>query len=107
MSEQHTCVERVSNNPNWTTFRECGNKAKVEREGKWYCGRHDPVKRKEKAYAKYAKFLEEADARSKQRMIERAAPEMFELLIEARDKGVSKSWFERRDAVIKKVRGGE
>ena len=34
-----------------------------------------------------------------------AATEMYKLLIEARDKGVSKSWLERRDAVIKKARG--
>ncbi len=33
------------------------------------------------------------------------ADEMFDLLLEARDKGVSKSWFERRDAVIKKAMG--
>ena len=24
-------------------YRDCGCTAKVEREGEWFCGRHDPV----------------------------------------------------------------
>jgi hypothetical protein len=27
---------------NWHHY-PCSNKAKVKREGKWYCGKHDPV----------------------------------------------------------------
>lgn len=32
----------------WQGFRflRCGNTVKVERDGKWYCGVHDPVAKK-------------------------------------------------------------
>ena len=44
MSEKHTCEGRV-----WHSFslrsHACGKTAKMEHEGKWYCGIHDPVKR--------------------------------------------------------------
>ncbi len=41
LMEKHRCCENVYDN-----FREgfhaCGNSAKYERAGKWYCGIHDP-----------------------------------------------------------------
>jgi len=48
---------------------KCGQKASVEREGKWYCKRHDPValnaKRDEKEKAWNARFNKDmAEARS-------------------------------------------
>lgn len=41
----------------------CGKVAKVEREGKWYCGVHDPVARKAKADANYQEFNAKSDRR--------------------------------------------
>jgi len=41
----------------------CQSKAKVEREGKWYCGTHDPVKIKARKDAQCAKWKAESDAR--------------------------------------------
>jgi hypothetical protein len=35
---------------------KCSKEATIERDGKWYCGRHDPVKvqaRRDKSHAKY------------------------------------------------------
>lgn len=47
------CSEKVFRD--WHNY-PCGSNATVERDGKWYCGRHDPVAvkaRQEKAHAKY------------------------------------------------------
>ncbi len=38
--EKRTCCESVGN---YYNTHPCGNLAKVERNGKWYCGTHDPV----------------------------------------------------------------
>ncbi len=40
----HYCVEIVRGGGGFDYF-QCGNKAKVERDGKHYCGTHDPVRR--------------------------------------------------------------
>lgn len=45
MSE--TCSEKIWNGWGRNHYR-CENKAKVERDGKPYCGVHDPEKRKKK-----------------------------------------------------------
>jgi uncharacterized Zn finger protein (UPF0148 family) len=68
----------------------CGNKAKFERDGKHYCGIHDPVTIKEKDDAKNAKWLAERDAidasrnaaRDAQKELERRAA-CFDNLLEA------------------------
>jgi len=44
-------------------YRPCGAKAKVERDGKPYCGRHDPVRIKAKADAKHMQRLAEQGAK--------------------------------------------
>lgn len=85
--------------------RGCSRKAKFEREGKWYCGTHDPVTKKEKQGAKWNAFKAKIIEDQKRRAIEVCAAEMLELLIDARDNGVNGAWIERRDAVIKKAIG--
>ena len=40
-------------------FVKCGKPAKIEFKGKYYCGRHDPIKREEKRMAKQAKWDKE------------------------------------------------
>lgn len=42
----HKCQERVGLGSWYPTV--CGAKGKVERDGRWYCGRHDPVAIKER-----------------------------------------------------------
>ena len=44
-------------------FTRCAYKGKVERDGKWYCGTHDPVRRKAKSDANMAKWHAERDAK--------------------------------------------
>lgn len=51
--EKTKCQARV-----WSGFQmyDCSKKSKVERDGKWYCGTHDPVRVKEKKDARSAKW---------------------------------------------------
>lgn len=42
----------------------CGNKAKMESEGKYYCGVHDPVRIKARDDKKYKEYTEKWDARN-------------------------------------------
>ena len=47
------CAEMVTTYMgSWPTSHDCGAPPKVERDGKWYCNRHDPEKRKAKDAAK-------------------------------------------------------
>lgn len=62
-TEAKTCCRST-----WTGrwINHCHNKAKVERDGKWYCGIHDPeaVKQKrDKRNAAYEAELKETQAR--------------------------------------------
>lgn len=53
----HTCCESVREPGTWPRFHSCGRTAKVEVDGKWYCGIHDPVKRKAKRKAYFRKAM--------------------------------------------------
>jgi uncharacterized Zn finger protein (UPF0148 family) len=59
--KQKCCGER------WSHFRwvNCGHSGKIERDGKFYCGVHDPVRRKEKEDARSAKFETERAERKR------------------------------------------
>lgn len=51
MSEKKTCCARV--NVSWPYKGDpCGKSAKVERDGKWYCGTHGPVRVEERRKAR-------------------------------------------------------
>lgn len=41
----------------------CNNRAKVERDGYWYCGVHDPVRLEEKRKAQEEKWRRESEQR--------------------------------------------
>ena len=41
----------------------CSHSGKIERDGKWYCGIHDPVKRAEKQAERTAKWNAEWEAK--------------------------------------------
>ena len=64
MEKQRCC------NTKWTYGgyrRACTKTAKVERDGKWYCGVHDPVARAEKAEARLEQWRTKAQADIKAR----------------------------------------
>lgn len=102
-----TCCEqiRIPGNKWRSRCKPCTHKAKVERDGKWYCGQHDPVARKEKQDAKYAKRRAENVVRDARWRLERAALEMLSLLVESKS-DIGGDWRDRRDALLLKVRPG-
>lgn len=74
---KHQCSTRV-----YGRFRgsNCSKAAKIERNGKWYCGVHDP----EKVAARAAKRTEEFEAgwaiRKARMKLEAAAPDLLAAL---------------------------
>lgn len=51
----HTCCARVYQ-PGRLRSEVCGRSAKIERSGRWYCGRHDPVAEEARQAKRDAKF---------------------------------------------------
>lgn len=76
----HTCYEDVREKGRCPRYHHCGRTAKVEREGKWYCGTHDPVKRKENAEQSLVKYRQESEERAKQCRLQAAAPQLLAAL---------------------------
>jgi len=72
VSEKPKCVAEVTDPSGWHRWK-CGKTAKVEHEGKHYCGTHDPVKlaarRAEKAAKWNAQWASQDAARNEARRI--------------------------------------
>lgn len=62
MAEKQKCCGQRWFHFSWVS---CGKTGKTERDGKFYCGRHDPVRRKEKEDARSAKFETERAERKR------------------------------------------
>jgi hypothetical protein len=62
MSDKHTCC---ANRFNGYRRYICGKTAKAERDGKWYCGIHDPVRLKAIRDKTYARYRAESEAQDK------------------------------------------
>ncbi len=79
MSEQHKCLAKVR--LAWGRYSVCGKNAKFDRDGKHYCGMHDPVAVETKRLNRSAKFTAQwnaeikasKDAKDKQQELERNA----------------------------------
>lgn len=68
------CSKRVWNDESYDYF-QCSFKGKVERDGKWYCGTHDPeavVERRKKRGEKWAAENEESSRIYRRRAAEQA-----------------------------------
>ena len=67
MSEKQMCCAKVvSDSTGFRTFyKPCSKAAKVDRDGKWYCGTHDPVAIKQKCEAQSAKRNAQREAELK------------------------------------------
>lgn len=119
MMEKHRCIGET--HPPGIRFGiQCSKNAKVEREGKWYCGTHDPVAVKQKREArdlewreKYAaERSEEQEKRNAKAEIERRAgcfDDLLSALQEAVDGmgGSYYTWSDKARAAIKKATGAE
>ena len=76
MSEaKHKCCKTVHGD--FSVKYPCRNTAKVERNGKWYCGTHDPEKRKARETLQRSKWDKEFAERQKRWRLESAAPDLL------------------------------
>ena len=64
--ESHTCEKRIFSTYTRSSCK-CGKNAKVERNGKWYCGIHDPIKIKERDDNKMVEYKERVQIRKNER----------------------------------------
>ncbi len=86
----------------------CSRKGTVERDGKWYCRQHDPVAKKARDDASYAKYKAESEKRAEYH--HRA--EMFTELVGALKAllpfvdGLDPLTLERYEDLIAKAEGG-
>ena len=56
-TEKHQCEKKIRRGERWHRYDvDCPNPGIVERDGKWYCGGHDPVKVKERKDARQAEW---------------------------------------------------
>ena len=61
-------------------FSPCGRPGKIEQDGKWYCGIHNPVKRAAKAAATQLAYDQKLAVDSERWRLADAAPEMLAAL---------------------------
>ena len=63
VNKETQCVERVFPDDRWGSFQgyRCTFAGKVQREGKWYCNRHDPEARQARNDAKYNQYKQKID----------------------------------------------
>jgi hypothetical protein len=79
MSDKKPCCVRVYPNCRAGSFRGhmCQKAAKVEREGKWYCGIHDPVTAEDKRAQRHAAWEVEYEASKAKNRLQSAAPDLL------------------------------
>jgi uncharacterized Zn finger protein (UPF0148 family) len=64
MAEKHVCVHQMWSNYGFRgSYRDCGKTAMFDRDGKWYCGIHDPVAIAERLDARNAAINAKWEAR--------------------------------------------
>ena len=81
MAEKHACCAEVWRGTEWRPRKEaCGCKASFERDGKWYCKRHDPVAKAEKQEEKQRVANAEWAVMEKRHRLEQAAPDLLAAL---------------------------
>lgn len=51
MTEKKQCEAEISDGTGWHCY-QCTNNAKIEQDGRWYCGIHDPARREKRRKAK-------------------------------------------------------
>ena len=61
----------------------CPITAHINRNGKWYCGIHDPIARAEKAAARHVNWMDEARAAGKAGAEQKRRADLYDELVEA------------------------
>lgn len=92
MSEVAKCCKRTKlDRWPYLTTGTCGKPAKVEVDGKHYCGVHDPVRAKERRNKRWAERQQGFERASKIRQLEAAAPDLLAALQEIVQKRLEKA----------------
>lgn len=82
---KHTCEKKVLCGGPWNSrYETCGRPAKVEHEGHYYCGIHDPVKKASRQAARDEQRDRERDEENRVRRLHDAAEDMLTALKEAK-----------------------
>ncbi len=92
------CSAEVRDSGGWHYY-PCGNKAKMQHEGKGYCGVHDPVKREVKRKAQSAKWSAGFKARMKNAEEERHKLDTWQGLVET----LAQILYESHNPVVEKL----
>lgn len=100
------CCARIWNDQ-WLKYRTCSRNAKVDRDGKHYCGMHDPVYQAKAREEREARWQAEMDERARLHRLHSAAPDLLEALEEAVAYPTTGNWYEKAAAAIAKAKGGE
>lgn len=79
-TEKHKCCANIPVPQSCARFRPCAKAGKVMRDGKWYCGIHDPESEKARRAAIDAKYAAESALRQKQWKLQAAAPALLAAL---------------------------
>lgn len=99
------CAKVAKGSDGWRTrYAQCTRAGKVEREGEWYCGQHDPQARETRREASINQWHADAIEQNRRRRLAEAAPDLLALLIESQD-NISGDWRDRRDAAVAKATG--
>jgi len=72
MKEKHQCEEKVRESGRWPHYHPCIFNATINRDGKWYCKKHDPVTIKEKREWAMRLYNESREREHRIRLRERA-----------------------------------
>lgn len=79
--ERHICCATVTHGKGWNRSEvACGRAASVERDDKWYCKLHDPVRRAERKAKRKAEWNARMTEERARYRIQAAAPEMLAAL---------------------------
>lgn len=105
-----TCCASVrAGTDGWRTrYKPCSRKASVEREGKWYCGQHDPQAVADRKKTNESQWETEYQERQARYRLEGAAPDLLAALKDVLRVADRKTVeFDAARAAIAKAEGAE
>ena len=79
-----TCCANIYEKGVWRSH-PCGRKAKVERNGMWYCGIHDPVSREKRRERNHEEWKRNWDRQERERKAREAAMDAIDRIAHADD----------------------
>ena len=100
------CCADVRDQGTWPSYHKCGNKGKVQVDGKWYCGIHDPAKIAERDARHKAKYDAEMDKWRKERRAFHCFDELVAVIEDGINRGIfDDRWLAKANAILAKARG--